>query len=421
MINIINDDILLINDILDRNYYSYFKEGKKGIKIIFNDIIKEPPEKIQKLYLNQNTYKKTKTEKNQNLNMLIDWYINNNFLCDLYFYNIDFSQESILILKTAIEKFNNSYVFPKNIYFYCSLKDIEQIKKIQEDIKVKYINFIYCFEINGKYCDFNLYSDQDYKILQNLMQTEKCKIFSEINSTNIKYWIQNFKWWIINFGPDIIYNIQLNEKLDETWDEQSIMFYFSFLDFQIDYFHDFFTESIFKEKCFKDKIPFSTFQILDKEILTNKKYYKDCDFHNLLTIHLNSLNILPCYNLDYIDFHIGNFIIENNKITQVMPKNISMLITTCHLKRSSTPHCEYCNLLNICDGPCYANNYLNSYNVLCPIRESCNLIQNKIKFILYKFKKMNININSLNNLNETFKKDLFLINKNLEELTNDQQ
>ena len=112
--------------------------------------------------------------------------------------------------------------------------------------------------------------------------------------------------------------------------------------------------------------------------------------HNALVIDINKLNILLCHKINYEDFIIGTYLIENNQITSCIAKTPSLAIIKAHLKRSCTPHCEYCNYLNICEGFCYGLSYEKSYNPLIPIKQNCDLIKCKYNFLLYKYKLLDI-------------------------------
>jgi hypothetical protein len=62
--------------------------------------------------------------------------------------------------------------------------------------------------------------------------------------------------------------------------------------------------------------------------------------------------------------------------------------------------------MNICEKTCYGENFLISYNPLCPIKNCCDMQHAKYNFLIYKYDKMNLFNLEDYNLTYAFKNDL---------------
>lgn len=412
------DDFYLIQDILKRNYFNFFKNGEKNIELILNHSCNKNCTNCfscsydKEIYKNQDIYVPTNSNKYENLLDIIDWYILNNFSCNIYFRGCieeENSEQLLSILKNIKNKFLLNNIFPKQILFETKGLDINLLKSILK-IFNKEIPIIFIFNINGPYCDNN--NEKEYQECIEFIINNEVIIDAKINAINVKYWIKNYKWWIINLGFDNLNKLHLSETLDSNWDPGSLQNYIKFLDFQIDIL----SESLqdFKSYIFQNKLNFTTVQIIDQEFLTNNKYYQSCLFHSGLAIDLITLKIPACTKLNYPIFHVGEFKKEENNLI-IYPINISILIAKSHLKKSCTPHCEYCNFLNICEKTCYGENFKVSYNPICPIKNSCDMIQVKYNFLFFKYNNMNLLNLKEYNLNQTFYNDLKNLIKNIQQ------
>lgn len=414
------DDFYLLNDILERNYFSYFRKGIKNLELILSSntfnlsTCSDCALQTSELYPNQNIFTPTLTNKFENLLLIIDWYIKNDFVCDIEFNGCleEENHEHIYnALKNMLKKFKEVKYnkHPNKIIFHTRMQDlnfIQSIEKLFQDSNIKPIFYIH---LNGYYCDNNKYTENYYSAILDYTSGNSAFYYKTIiDSNNINQWIQNYQWWISKIGlNNFISQMILEETLNDKWSYESINEYMNFLNFQIEFlsenFKDF-NSYIFKSISDGFSKPF-TIQILDQEILTNKKYYQNCSFHNSVVIDLITLKIPICCQLNYPIYHLGEFKIQNEQLI-IEPLNLSVSIPKAHLKRSSTPHCEYCFYLNLCEKTCYGENFKISYNPLCPIKESCLLAQHKYHFLISKYQQMNLfNLDNYD-LSEAFKKDI---------------
>lgn len=207
------------------------------------------------------------------------------------------------------------------------------------------------------------------------------------------------------------YNLIINEYIEidsDEWTEQTIKEYLKYLQYLLIN-----NESI--ENLFKTNLPIS---LKDQHILDNTNCKKNCAFQKSLNILLINLSINLCHKFQYDDLTIGYLIPETNKIFSFQAQNLPTSMLGIHLKRSSTPHCERCPFINLCQGFCFHQSYLKCYNPIIPIQESCKLKKAKFTFIFtYLLKNTNFvqEINESINLNDLNKYYLNQIIKNLQE------
>lgn len=422
MITTNKDDFYLIQDILKRNYFNYFKNGEKNIELILNNNCVHDCKNCfscsydKEIYKNQNIFIPTENNKYTNLLDIIDWYIKNNFFCKIYFRGcIEEENEQILyFLQKINDKFLNNNLFPKQIIFETKGKNLNLLKTISKIFETSQIPIIFIFNLNGPFCDNT--NENEYKDIINFIIQNQVIIDAKINASNIKSWIKNYKWWILNLGFENLNKLHLSEVLDNNWTPSALQQYVKFLDFQVDILSE--NISDFKHYIFSDKLNFATIQILDQEILTNKKYYQSCLFHEGLTFDLSTFKIPACTKLNYPIFHIGEFQKDEDNNLIINPINISILVAKAHLKKSCTPHCEYCQFLNICEKTCYGENFKVSYNPICPIKKSCDMISVKYNFLFFKYQTMNLLHLSDYQLNPAFEADLNILIKNIKQKEN---
>lgn len=398
-----NENKQFLNDVLYRNYFLDFKRNDAHKQIDFIFPIKD---KISTNHLQLNNNFNFDIISN-NLKQLVNWYKENNFKCIINLKNIDdfLSNDYISLLDTFLN-LNDVHL---NLYTNMSfLNNFELTKLIITYIQKLQNNNIYIhFNINldGLYCD-NINSEEFYnKLLTFLSNYEYWEFFSYITPENIENWIQNYQWWISKLDVSCLDKIHLIEDTNKNWSLEAIQNFISFIDFQVDLLSgvlkDNFQNFIFNQLEEK-KICFTNIQLINQGIMDNSKYYRDCAFHNSLSIDLSNLKLLLCGNINYKNFSIGHF----NGIDWE-PEIVELSMLTTHLKRSSTPHCEKCQFIELCPGFCYAKSFDYIYNPLIPIRQYCNLITAKYNFLIYKYITLDLfDFSKVNNIPPYFEKYL---------------
>lgn len=425
------EDIQFLNDILTRNYYNTFKTTKeKTIEFVLNHTCYNNCSYCYLSSLN-NIYPKNNNSNQELLNnfsAFINWYIENNFIADIelvgnqWLYDLKNSSQIFDILYTS---YNNTKFKPKNIIIRSDMKFINQneiilmIEKYLQDFNNIDINIKIIGYLNGKFCDNNIYTDEEYEKIFNFIKNNKGEIQTTITPFNVNYWIENFKWWVSNFKTqDVLKLVHITEETSDKWEGINLINLISFLDFQSDYFIEHYDKDFLLKLIFNNqqKINFTNCSLKNNQILSNIQQFRNCNFHNSLTIDVLNANIITCPKINYEDFVIGHFNIENNKVIQCIPQNIELIILNTHLKRSSTPHCETCMYIDFCDGFCYGKSFDISYNIIIPILENCKMIYGKINFLIYKYYVLNyLTKNNLieNSSDEIYNKQLINIINNI--------
>lgn len=393
-------DIVLLNDIIDRNYYYYFKRGNnKNICLTF--------------YYN-NKFNNTNLipgfpvpESNINnillhLNLFLDMYISQEFCCNIKindeFWLTDSNKDKIV--NVFIEKFKDVDKKPKEIEIICNavhclndgykwfLKIKKDFQNIGIDLKLKLetmlidiVDIQYLFEIKTF-------------ILENV---EKLKV--RINPNNFAYFIEIYQAIYHVFKP-VLY---LYEENNVNWTDFKINEYLEFLNNYIDFIYkevnyndvDFIKEIFLNENL-------GLISLKDNGVFDDSNSRGQCSFFQSLNILLEDLTINLCPKFQYDDQIIGQYLYDENGITKIDPKYLGLISMNIHLKRSSTPHCETCPFVIFCKGFCCKESYKYCLNPIIPIRESCELQRAKYAFLFYKLKHLNVftleNIKQLENL-----------------------
>lgn len=414
---IYKEDQQLLKDILIRNYYQSFQKRteNKRLEIFLKGSC---PNGCNYCYLGKYHTElypnnlEVNTVIIDNFQKIINWYIENDFVCELDIFSgewitTDLFEPIFSILYNSfkdlpIVKKPKKIVIPDSMEF---LHDINLTNKVQSYLKLfkeSQIPIFFSASIDGKYCDFKPISEEKKDIFYNnnveFLLKNHYNIHPMISSSNVKYWIKNFEWIKQIFSNDYAYNNTfLLEVRDESWTEESIQDYLKFLNFLI--------EDKFQNQFFNNKEKFLNYIIganeyksdnLNQLIQLHDHYcfngpdYLTCSIQHTLCIRAGDLGIGLCHRLFYDELLIGKFIINNNKINDIEVYNVELQILKDHIKKSCLPICEKCALVNICPSHCLGNSYENFKNPLIPTIEVCNLLKAKYTFLFYKYTQMGL-------------------------------
>ena len=109
-----------------------------------------------------------------------------------------------------------------------------------------------------------------------------------------------------------------------------------------------------------------------------------------LTVRVADLSTAPCHRLFYPELIIGEFIVNDNKITGFNSKCPELFIMKEHSDKTSLPHCENCQFVNICPGHCFGAAYENCDNPLVPPKTVCDLFIAKYTFLIIKYEQLGL-------------------------------
>lgn len=383
-------DKVLINDIIDRNYYWHFKRNRdKDLCLTFfynnkynnSNLIPGfpiPQTDIEKVLLH--------------LELLLDWYIKNDFKCDikinddLWLSDLETREK---IINIFIEKFKNldNRKKPFQITIICNaIHCLEDRFKWFEDIQEQFskIGIELNFHIETMLIDIvdvrYLFEIKDF-ILSSI---DKLKI--RINPNNFVYFTEVFED-LYNTFESVLY---LYEEDNINWTDYKIDEYIEFLNKYIDFFYKKSNNNsqIFLEQLFNGKI--DLISLKDNGTLDNSHARCNCSFYQSLNILLEDLTINLCPKFQYDDQIIGQYVYDESGFIEIEPKYIGLISMNVHLKKSSTPHCENCPFVVFCHGFCCKESYKYCLNPIIPLRESCEMKRSKYAFLFYKLKYLGI-------------------------------
>lgn len=346
----------------------------------------------------------------KNLNILIDWIIENNFYIPTIeifsgeIWHTNFGLDILEIIYQGIQKGlqTNMVLIPSNCSF---ILDKIQTQKIQHCInKFEKIGVRLCFSISV-----------DGKIIENfrpLNSSEKEKndlfydnlfLFAEhnnfhfhpmVSAKNINKWIENYLWF-----EEMFYKYNLNietimmlEVRNNDWDEKSIQEYKEFLDFLINkklkyhktidnffnYLFNFDNSNETPDGYLPYALPFAyTFQ--------------GCTVSDNLTVRLGDLAICPCHRTAYNKLLYGHFIVKDNKIIDIEGNNpeIASRILLANNNIASL-NCDVCKINKFCLKGCFGSQYETEKDMFFPIQSVCNLFLEKYDFLIKKYTELGI-------------------------------
>lgn len=399
----------LFNDILERNYYNFFKKGEKSIEIFLNGICKANCEycylkKHQKELFPIELYNKDKIINN--LQLILNWYIENKFTCTIDIFSGEWLTTELRtpVLNILYNTFKNikppfrpkAITIPDNMLFIKNKQYTEEIQSYINKFKELKIPLFLSASIDGKYCDFGRteVDDSFYNDVISFIEKNNFGVHPMISSSNIKYWIQNYLWFYEK-SPRIATQMMMLEVRNETWDKQSITELLKFCDFLI----DFRLKNTFNNNLKK----YANFIFNDVKEFKNyspeRIYYQNfdkgrdritCSIQTSLPIRVSDLKIILCHRLAYKELELGTFEIKDNKIISAIPENIALLIMKIYMKKSCLPHCEKCPITGICLGHCLGNAYENYKNPLVPPKQVCDLYRAKNSFLIQKYNDLGL-------------------------------
>lgn len=405
-------DNRLANDMLERNYYSYFRKGHKKIEIFLNGVCKA---NCKYCYLKKHQEDLFPIESYNlelilnNFQKVLNWYKTNKFNCPIDIFSAEWLTIPALadgVINMLIESFKDSPYRPSdiivadNMMFIKDPKAVERVQNYLDQLGDIGIEFHISCSIDGKMCDQNRTpcDDQYYEDLKTFINKNHLRCHPMVSAYNVKYQIENYLWWVENFSKDVSDNLMMLEIREDNWNEESIADLIRFCDFLIDY--------KFENQFNRDKKKFLKY-IMKAPIdgISNIAYNNialcqtpfdvssdtiNCSLQDNLTIRLTDLSFSLCHRLYYPELEIGKFNSNETELTNLEVTNVALLILKDHYKQSTNPHCEKCRFVGACIGPCLGANYETYGNPLIPIKQSCDMLKAKNTFLIYKYNSMGL-------------------------------
>lgn len=116
----------------------------------------------------------------------------------------------------------------------------------------------------------------------------------------------------------------------------------------------------------------------------------NCSMSGSTCIQVNNLSFAPCHRTTYAMFKGGHFVVENDKIVDIAPNNVTMYLNLKLNPIKDGPRCANCLYNIFCIKGCYGAQYESSGEVFLPGQKVCKLEQTMIEFLIWKYNKVGI-------------------------------
>lgn len=435
MMTVQDENRVLANDMLERDFYEKYRRGESDIEFMLLGKCKQQCEYCYLHKYHDQLYPDAICDKDvilSNLKATIKWYVRNKFKCRISLFSAEwvtdtkFCNSVFQILYDALSTTDcrpYSIGIPDNMSWIDDDSIVELVQgwldKFKNDLD---IIVYFSASIDGKYCDDirKPHTDEFYSKLFKFLAHNRFTCHPMISSIDADKWIDNIKWWK-ETAPDYIYKkLYLLEVRDNSWTDDRIQNYLKFLD----YFTDISVGTNLETDQEKIRALKRVLNLSDAEdrfwganpcILMLHNMYcgyavPDCTFGSSVVVRLGDMAFPLCHRLGYEELLTGKFCIENGEITHFEPKTPELLILKTHLKSDCLPHCEACAFVDICGQFCFGNAYEEYRNLLMPPKKNCNFNISKFDFLIYKYYKMGLfeylDSVQINNVTRAYLKDL---------------
>lgn len=291
-------------------------------------------------------------------------------------------------------------MFPCNCSF---IKDDKKVLKLEEYLN-KFlqigVRIIISYSGDGKMVTENrekIDLDDSYydKLFTFLSKYEFC-CHPMIAPENIHKWIENYDWWIeqhdkyFSFLPDC--EPMLSIVRNDYWTSENINEFLNLL-------HHQFNRRLKLCENNIDHLAYHLFKGDGKNNTLRKNEWGDlirldlykgynlerlsCSIQGLLHITLNNLSIYPCHRTSYRQFKEAHFVLgDNNKIIDIEPDNVSLMLSIYYTKGNFLPKCSTCPINDLCHKGCLGAQYEACGELFQPAQTVCNLFFAKIKYLI---------------------------------------
>lgn len=409
-------DKQLLKDVFERHYFSKWrKDRNSSIEIYVYGLCKS---NCKYCYLKAHQKEIYPTELNNipiilhNFELVLDWYIKNQFICMLDFFSAEWLTTDLFepMMKIMYDKFSKTKYHPDrilgadNMQFLWNDERTKLIEywfdKFKKDLN---IDITLSASVDGAVCDSERVqgNKEFYDKLWAFCEKYDLRCHPMVSATNVHKWIKNYQWWQNNAPSQIARSLMMLEVRNEDWHEKEINELIKFCDFVVDYkFKNIFNENkmdflkhIFNMKQ-EDKYPNTDCSYVNIAVpgtgFVDGQDKVGCSFGHTIPIRLGDLTIGLCHRLYYDDLLIGKFSYNEKEIIDIEPINPVLGIVKARLHTSCLPHCEKCDFVGTCVGFCHGNSYEVSKNFLIPTKEVCNMYRAKISFLIYKYHTMGL-------------------------------
>lgn len=418
----------LLNTFLNSGFKRYknsiFYESNK-VNLLELIITPECNQKCNYCYINKygdELYPKEERINNEtilnNINIIMDYFIKEKkfifstlslFAGDLYGQNLLFETLDILLPYYEYLKINIPEHPPFTIIIPSSLWFIPVDNMAAEKIYLYQNKFLkYNTHLRFSWSHDGLFSlderekknlsEEDYKKLFTFCEKSKTGIHPILSANKINNAIENYEWWKNMYKTYLphnfdMYPIPLVCRNPEEWDEESIQKYIEYMKYRLDDLKAIFNNDIeeLTDYIFKDRLEQENFtaDFFDIYLPVDQGRMK-CSFQNSLIIQINNLSIVPCHRLTYKGLVAAKYIVQDNKIIDFIPMNVSQYIDSKTHRVDLGVKCIDCWNNQTCLHGCLGAQREYSGEMYIPIPSVCNLFKAQTIFVLNYFIENNI-------------------------------
>lgn len=350
----------------------------------------------------------------QNMNILIDWCIENDFripLVDVFTGEILHTKFGLDVLDTMLKGIKrgwkiNSIIWATNMSF---IQDSEQKWKIQrliDAIRYEGVGLTLSASVDGYKAMESASrplnsgkekSDNFYDDLFAFCKRNKFGFHPMVSAYNVKWWIENFDWWVeqldrFDMGP-FFSSVMALEVRNNDWTEEAIQQYNDLMDHMMDYQ----IKRIGLKNVAYEIITDQRNEVKDEGggylpwLLVEAVDFTPCTLNKTLTVRLGDLAIAPCHRTSYNHLLYGKFKLENDKIVGIEAINPSMAIKVLMINYQYGMHgCDTCDYNTVCLRGCLGCQQEEMHDPWFPIPGVCHFQKAKYKHLIKKYEELGI-------------------------------
>lgn len=318
-------------------------------------------------------------------------------------WNIDYGYEILDIILNYLRAgfILDNFIIPTNGSFLFNDKYYNKMKDYVDAFNHYRCNFVLSFSYDGYIVEQEVrpFNDSKKNELSQDLLIDRLKEFHQdynfgfhpmIYAENIDKQIDNFKWWVEFFGDeDIFEQTMLLEVRNNNWTDERIIGYLKWLKYVMEYHYHFlesheqnFSKALYLEMIFGigriSKV--KTYNYLPHRLAVNRT--ASCGLTQGFCVRLGDLGICPCHRSSYSKLMIGNFIVENNKITGIFANNPQMAINIWMNGDSSWLKCDACALKRFCIKGCRGAQFEELREPMYPLETACEHAYAKQIYVL---------------------------------------
>lgn len=350
----------------------------------------------------------------ENLKILLNFLIENNFFVsalDLFsgeIWHTKFGWDILeIIYEACLNGLNiDKVLIPSNCSF---IRDEQAFFKIQNLIdKFAGINkkLIFSISVDGKIIEEDnrpLNSNENknddfYDLLFGFAAHNGFGFHPMLAAYSIEKWIDNYNWYKAQcekYNINFFKNVMILEVRNDDWTPEKLKYYKKFLEY---YFYDLknsFPKDLQTQELMHCLFYDSASSFLGNGyhpiVLSESDTFASCTVADTLTVRLGDLAICPCHRLAYDELLYGHFVVEENKITDIIANNIYTPTRILLANNNLTSFkCDTCVYNQYCLKGCFGSQYETVKDPFLPIDSVCEMFKTKINTLidLYKQNKL---------------------------------